>query len=861
MQEPPARISNSVLYTVILTLLAGTLVFRAGSSIDLITSWNESRFEVMDSFDLRSGTNIVSQVEPRAAAAGLHVGDRVLSVQGRPLRGLKDLAGIDTRAEPLKLVVRHGSGRRNEVVIPPNPEPREFSTISRALINGVMLLAMPWLCLILGYWAVVVRPRDPQAWLLLLLMLSFPHIVMSTQWHWPDGWRQMGIVYQSVFAGLIPVAMLLFGIYFAERLELDVRFPWMKYLLLAPSLAAMAFNTVFSVGMSESFAFTEPLTPWRRLAGTVSFASVFAAFGLFFFTLGTKWGRTRSADVKRRLRLLLWGTQVSAAPLGILIVASIATGKQLHEILPLSVLTFALVMLFFFPVTITYVIVVHRALDVRVVLRQGIQYAMVRGGAIVFGVLITAGLILGVILFALNSGMNRPRQIMVIASGFAAAGVLQWLRQRLALWIDRRFFRDAYDAERLMSELSEQVRTIVDPTSLLKTVSERISETMYVTRVAFFLPNGGPFRPAYALGYDTPPDVAFPAESGTVKRIVEQAAPARVYLDDAQSWLYQDPRISAEEREWLMRLDAQLLLPLSVKDRLVGFLSLGQKRSEEPYSGSDIRLLSSVAAQTGLALENSQLTAEIAAEAAKRERLNREIEIAREVQERLFPQKLPRIEGLDCAGGCRPALGVGGDYYDFLPLPGGRLGVVIGDVSGKGIAAALLMASLQASVRGQSLRGESDLAGLIRSVNSLIYESSTSSRYATLFYAQLDPVTRKLDYVNAGHNPPLVVRGTEAIRLDVGGTVVGLLPHFPYQQGEVMLEPGDVLVGFTDGISEAMNAADEEWGEERLLQAIQACRQLPAKEMIPELLARADEFVNGAPQHDDMTMVIVKLGG
>jgi len=522
-------------------------------------------------------------------------------------------------------------------------------------------------------------------------------------------------------------------------------------------------------------------------------------------------------------------------------------------------LVFALLMMFLFPLTITYVIIVHRALDVRVVLRQGIQYALVRGGAVLFGVILSTTVLLGSILYALNSDVNRPQKVLIIVLGFVAVLLLQRLRQRLAYWIDRRFFREAYDAERVLSDLSEQVRTIVDPNSLLRTVSERISETLYVPRVAFFLPAGGPFRAAYSLGYDSRLEVAFPPEGGTVRHIGEHTAPAQVYLDDEQSWLYQDPRMSAEEREWLLQLESQLLLPLAVKDKLLGFLSLGQKKSEEPFSGSDIRLLSSVAAQTGLALENSQLTAEIATEAAKRERMNREIEIAREVQERLFPQKLPRIDGLDCAGGCRPALGVGGDYYDFLALPGGRLGVVIGDVSGKGIAAALLMASLQASVRGQSLRGETDLALLMSNVNSLIYEASTSSRYATLFYAELDPATRRLDYVNAGHNPPLLVRGDMSIHLEAGGTVVGLLPRFPYQQGTISLQPGDVLVAFTDGISEAMNSADEEWGEEELLKAIRACQQLPAQEMIPVLLRNADAFVNGAPQHDDMTLVIVKL--
>ncbi len=853
------RIPTKFFYIFAACLMACTLAFRIGSAYDLLSSWNEVSFDPLDGFELRAGTNIVQRASERAKSAGLHEGDRVTHLNGRPLRGLKDLRSESDPAGGATVTIRHLSGRSEEVRVPPNPNPPQLSTFSRSLVNIIMLLAVPWICLILGYWAVLVRPRDPQAWLLLLLMLSFPHLVFSSQWHWPDGWRQLGIAYNQIFSGLVPAALVLFGVYFAERLSLDRGFPWVKYVLLAPSLAAMAFHTVFAIGVAENLRFTEPFTETRRVLQTVSFASNFGAFGLFFAAIGMKWGTTKSADVKRRLRLLMWGTQVACAPLCILFVVSFAVGKPMHELLPWSLLVFALLMMFLFPLTITYVIVVHRALDIRVVLRQGIQYAMVRGGAVIFGVILSTTVLLGSILYALNSDMNRPRKVLAIVLGFAVVLLLQRLRQRLAHWIDRRFFREAYDAERVLSDLSEQVRTIVDPNSLLQTVSERISETLYVPRVAFFLPAGGPFRAAFSLGYESRPEVAFPRESGTVRHIEEHPAPAEVYLDDDQSWIYQDPRMSAEEREWLVRLESQLLLPLAVKDRLLGFLSLGQKKSEEPFSGSDIRLLSSVAAQTGLALENSQLTAEIASEAAKRERMNREIEIAREVQERLFPQKLPKIDGLDCAGGCRPALGVGGDYYDFLALPGGRLGVVIGDVSGKGIAAALLMASLQASVRGQSLRGEADLALLISNVNSLIYEASTASRYATLFYAELDPVTRRLDYVNAGHNPPLLVRDGTAIHLEVGGTVVGLLPRFPYQQGTISLQPGDVLVAFTDGISEAMNNADEEWGEEELLNAIRACQHLPAQEMIPELLKNADAFVNGAPQHDDMTLVIVKL--
>jgi phosphoserine phosphatase RsbU/P len=244
---------------------------------------------------------------------------------------------------------------------------------------------------------------------------------------------------------------------------------------------------------------------------------------------------------------------------------------------------------------------------------------------------------------------------------------------------------------------------------------------------------------------------------------------------------------------------------------------------------------------------------------ALRERMNRELEIAREVQERLFPQSYPTVAGLDFAGRCRPAQGVGGDYYDFLELPDGSLGIGIGDVSGKGIPAALLMASLQASLRGQTISGSPDLAKLMFNVNRLIFDTSPSNRYATFFYAQYEPAARQLTYVNGGHNPPMIFRNGELLRLEEGGPVVGLFKPSRYVQAGVRLARGDTLVLFTDGISEAMNAADDEWGEERLIDSVNACRSRPALEMIECLMRDADAFVAGAPQHDDMTIMIVKV--
>jgi sigma-B regulation protein RsbU (phosphoserine phosphatase) len=169
------------------------------------------------------------------------------------------------------------------------------------------------------------------------------------------------------------------------------------------------------------------------------------------------------------------------------------------------------------------------------------------------------------------------------------------------------------------------------------------------------------------------------------------------------------------------------------------------------------------------------------------------------------------------------------------------------------------MASLQASVRGQSLGAGEDIAGLMTNVNQLVYDASPENRYATFFYAQFDPATRRLIYTNGGHNPPMLLRRQEVILLETGGPPVGLFRPARYQQAEIQLEPGDVLVCYTDGVSEAENPGEDEWGEAALVAAARGCREQPPMEMITRIMAAADTFAAGAPQHDDMTLVIARV--
>jgi len=239
-------------------------------------------------------------------------------------------------------------------------------------------------------------------------------------------------------------------------------------------------------------------------------------------------------------------------------------------------------------------------------------------------------------------------------------------------------------------------------------------------------------------------------------------------------------------------------------------------------------------------------------------RAAQELEIAKQVQARLFPQNLPKLRTLDYAGVCIQARAVGGDYYDFLDLGRERLGFVIGDTSGKGIGAALLMANLQANLRSQSAIAVEQPQVFLRSVNQLFYANTADSCYATLVFAHYDDTSRRLHYANCGHYPALLFRADESLeRLDPTSTVLGMFAEWDCSLNEVQLFPGDILALYTDGVIDAMNRAGEEFGEQRLLEAVGRNRHMASKLLVDEVVDEVRRF-SPEEQYDDITLMIAK---
>jgi sigma-B regulation protein RsbU (phosphoserine phosphatase) len=318
------------------------------------------------------------------------------------------------------------------------------------------------------------------------------------------------------------------------------------------------------------------------------------------------------------------------------------------------------------------------------------------------------------------------------------------------------------------------------------------------------------------------------------------------------------------ERDVLRQLKSHLLVQVRTKDQMMGILSLGLRRGQFRYTTADREVLTSVAGQLALVIENSRLAERMVVQ----ERLNRELALAVEVQQRLLPSRLPDNSALELAGFCEPARGVGGDYYDFILRDDRQLGIAIADVSGKGLPAALLMSTVQATLRslaaknGNSAHSPRPLAEIVGTLNRLLCDSTGGANYVTFFYAQFDPSTKLMGYVNAGHNPPLYLRADsldEFTPLSCGGLIVGIFKDCIYEQGVVATKPGDMLFAYTDGLTEAMNRQGEEFGESRIKETLTANARASVYQIRDELVRRVTEWCVGVPQYDDLTFVVMKV--
>jgi phosphoserine phosphatase RsbU/P len=842
-----------VLYALLFLYAAIAGTYELVNSVSTIIGNFNLRNQVQAPFQLYG--NLIYSPTAEATHAGLAKGDTVLAINQARFTGMALWQRIRWYARPgdtVSLLVRKQNGTTLSATIPLEGYPKGWSvedppvrtTLPEHIFVLIVVLVVPLFCVGLGVWVAFARPFDPNAWFLLVL-LTLPQSFNpgAFRW-WIPAWLGLRLYWHLAIQFVAPPALFLLGLLFPERSRFDTWLPWLKWLVIALTGVSVLAAFVSEYNVWYDISLLPRVDAIDRFLNPVFVWSAIFYIALYWVLLLDKLRTASSPDARRRLQVLLAGSVLGLGSVliiwALLPYLGIADPNEIRWLLFLSI-----VLMLFFPLTLAYVVIVQRAMDIPILLRMGSKYLLASTTVKVFRVAGIAALI-WFIAIPLFTHRHGPLKTALLGAALLLFGFL-FLKKRsptdlLQQWIDRKFFREAYDAEVMLSQLAKTAQTISDPAALIRTVSQRISDALHVDRLTVLLRSNGSFEPSYAIG----PTLATPV------RALDQALSSTPIFNSANNRGTPDPQ------------SPELVLPLPGRTQLLGAMALGPKRSQEPYTPSDLRLLESVSVQTGLGLELSEAAASLATAAVERAHVAREMEIAREVQERLFPQHLPAIEGISLAGACRTVFGVGGDYYDAIEIGGSRLGLAIGDVSGKGISAALLMASLRACLRTMTRTTSGELVELMAHMNRLIYEASAINRYATFFFGVFDPTASRFYYVNAGHNPPVLLRKSgsgsyEWLRLDCGGPVIGLLPEAFYEEGSLLLHPGDVMLAYTDGISEAMNSDEEEWGEEGMILAAQQSCDQTAEDIVKAIFAAADTFTANAPQHDDMTVLVMKL--
>jgi serine phosphatase RsbU (regulator of sigma subunit)/heme/copper-type cytochrome/quinol oxidase subunit 4 len=609
--------------------------------------------------------------------------------------------------------------------------------------------------------------------------------------------------------------------------------------LLASSLALLEVELVLRLLRLCWPGSTLITTPFLKVSlGLPWFVSLVFAFVFCPLTTCAALFRSyRESGVEKRtqVRWPVWGI-IAALVGGLLIplVLSMAQHFMRREIVsqPL-VVPLASACCLLIPLSFAFSILKYRLMSIEVILRKTAVYSVLSAVIVSLYLILVAGL--GDLLVR---SLHVSSRSVTIASTLTLAAFFFPLRNGVQDLVEHRFFRKRQDYSKTLSLISSQISAAVNLHNLLAMVAEQLMRAMPNRGLAVFTRSSmdGVYWATIKVGLkdEILGHLNFGSESPILPMLAKPFDPRQANLPEP-------------ETKKLRSIGSALLVPVKQRAELIAFLSLGRKLPDEAYDDDDLNFLAELSDQIARGIRELELRLQ-----------EEEVDESRQIQLGLLPKTIPQLAGYGIAGESHPARVVGGDYFDVLRVGEDKLGLCIADASGKGMPAALMMSNLQAAVRAFA---SENLAppDLCAKLNHVIWSNFSRDKFITLFYALLDGPSGRLAYVNAGHNAPLVLRrNSRALRLETGGTILGAFGDSTYQQGNLVLEPGDLLVAFTDGVSECMNALDEEWGEHRLLEALQSSDGLGPGEIIKQVTREAQTFAGGSPQFDDMTLLVLQ---
>jgi sigma-B regulation protein RsbU (phosphoserine phosphatase) len=786
-------------------------------------------------------TLVFSRIDKRdfSAPPVPEVGDSLLTINGSPAqpRNYARAVNLEPAGIELKIEYVDSDGDTLETTAVTNPVPRLMFGFFFALFVLRALIGMAFL--LAGFWALAKQPDSGAVKALAMFCFSMTAVLLSIRF----GYEHIPVMEIPLMRYLLMAAEVMIGFTGAFWLNLQVLFPKPRRpvrehpaivhaliyfpLVLLVSLSILADNMIFYYSVA-----------------ILILAQILIGFGFLI----VRNVRTRDLLEKRQTRLVLWGTGSGIFGFFAAIFLIILFRAWIDNI-PISVLMGIFILVFLglllSPLSFIYAFGKYRLLEVEGKIKRGTRRVAITAALLVlfFAILYSLS---GFILDRIGTQNKAvvPALALVLAVGFTPA---QKRAQRI---LERRIYPERAQLKKMLRDFLSNALAVSDRDTFWSELETRLCDVLKVDSVMTVLNSGEEASMVLRHGEDTP---FMPGSEFASTLLKFEDTPLMVDEILATGTIHLTPL----EREWLEARDIAVALPLASRKRMIGFLAVGMKRTRQDFEAADVEVLRSLSFQVAVAGENLRLLEEN----IEKQRMENELSMARKVQEGLLPVTMPETPGLEVIGTSLSCLEVAGDYFDVIKLDDARTVLAIGDVSGKGAGAAMLMSNLQASIR-TAVRIGSDLKQMIEQINDLIFDNTQAHQFITFFAGIYDKSTSRFSYVNAGHNPPLLVKKDGSVTgLESGGLILGAMADMTYEQESLRLEGGDLLFLYTDGLSEAENQEGDMYEEDRVEEFVVRNRDLPVGEMVERLAVEVEGFMNGVERRDDLTLLIARVKG
>jgi serine phosphatase RsbU (regulator of sigma subunit) len=768
--------------------------------------------------------------------AGLRAGDTLTKFNGKPvtqeLFNNEVARGKNAGEKTTVTLLKNGVEREIELTY---VRSGVFDKLVSVLFRTIPVLLMA-LYVLVGFWGLLRSPYSKETILIALFCFCFGAINYATvnTGLEPDNFVRKYLYFDDMkkFVSIIMWLGPSFWLY------LFATFPSRSRFYEKNKAVSLIFISLLPLVMVLSI-FGQSSMQW---VGIMILVLLFVNMGVGVLLLANSSKRVESVLEKRQIRLMLFGIKYGALSVGIgwievLLVQQFLAKYMSTTLLLAGFMVFLVCQIggLIIPFTFLNSFFQNKLLETQSALKRRVRYIGFTLGLL--AIYLFAIFIMGHLLVKLFDVKDTTLIIVLV---LLLSLTFTPINKRLLKWIDEKFYPERTKYAESLKNFIQVISSQIDKNDILLKLKEWMQATTHI-------------YPVIPVTFDGNPAMFYPFRQDESNSVINKIKNGAKFFWDEVTVKY-TAYVNEEEIEWARDNDISLSIPMISQGELVGVLNVGKKQGENDFTMEDIDLLSQASSQTALALQNMKLQSEY----IEKKRMDKELDMARRIQKNLMPKDIPSIKGLDIYGESRPCFEVAGDYFDIISLEDGNTVLVVADVSGKGAGAAMIMANLQASMR-LGVQLSDVMSDFVTRINNLIYSNTSSSEFITFFFAVWNPENKRLHYVNAGHNPPVVIDKPGSVtKLDATGLIIGILPDQVYEEKSILLKEGSVVVIYTDGLDEAMNKESEQFGLEKIIETIKEHRDKSAKEISESLSNKVLEFCSGTPMHDDVTLIVAK---